>query len=362
LLRQPLGLLAKPYKPRRRVEERLGLLVRYEVKGVFKQSYSPFSGYTGFMVRGALGYALRRLVCSDLQAECRSCPLLTKCFYAYFFETSSAVKPDAELAVKSGRSGVTKPYVVSPLSVKGRRVEFTVTLFGPRALQAEPVLVSSLLSMSSRGLGMDPSLGDRRRFEILEVAAYDPVSSKQRVAYTHRRGYVYEPSPAQRVDLLEALKEKARAIVEAKPSQLTLNLHTPTQIRAAGRPVENPSLRHVVANLARKYSLLAHYHEVGRPLTAKEAKEAIELAEKVQGVEAKVSRLRLRKHSLKEGRVKEFGPFIKGQLTYNTPPTLWKNSASTLIAALLILGQYTGVGSLTTAGCGNYTITLKLTP
>ena len=75
------------------------MLVRYEVKGVFKQSYSPFSGYTGFMVRGAFGYALRRLVCDDLKASCQACPLLTKCFYAYFFETSSAVKPDAKLAL-----------------------------------------------------------------------------------------------------------------------------------------------------------------------------------------------------------------------------------------------------------------------
>ena len=336
------------------------MLARYDVKARFREGYSPFLGYTGFMVRGALGYSLKKLVCDDLSRRCSTCSLAAKCFYAYFFETSSTIKPDARLAVKGGRSGVTKPYTVTPVKVKGRALSFSITLFGRRALDAEPVIVASIISMGSRGLGIDPTLGDRRRFEVEEVVAVDPLNQTSRLVFSKYKGYIYSSEKARSYDLIEALKPKAEGLAAAKPSQVTLHLKTPTQLRAAGKPLHEPSFRSIIANLARKYSLLAHYHELGTPLKAEQAKKIIDAAAQAQLVEAKVTPIKLKKYSLEEGRIKGFGPFIKGTLTYKLPLTLWRSEHGVEILTLLLLGQLTGIGSLTTAGCGQYTLSFTL--
>lgn len=121
-----------------------------------------------------------------------------------------------------------------------------------------------------------------------------------------------------------------------------------------------PSLRHVVANLARRYSLLAHYFEAGRPMRADEAKEVIQAADHFSELKScDVRKVVLRKASVK-GKVKILGDFVLGSLRYKLKWTNVSEDVAKKIIALLLLGKHIHVGNMATAGCGRYDLLIKL--
>jgi len=50
------------------------------------------------------------------------------------------------------------------------------------------------------------------------------------------------------------------------------------------------------------------------------------------------------------------GLFVVGDYVYKVKRSFWKHPYSTLIVQLLLLGQYTHVGTFASAGCGEYKI------
>ncbi|RLF05367.1 MAG: hypothetical protein DRJ60_05690 [Thermoprotei archaeon] len=331
----------------------------YEVEGLFEKRYSSFAGYPGFAIRGAFGYALKKLVCRvDLNTNCKACKHYRSCIYALIFEPSSLIKPDAEIARKGGRRGVTRPFVIKVGHVRGSKISFSIVLMGS-ALEYEHVVVMAVIGMGFEGLGLDKRLGERRKFKISRIKCLDVIDGSTRIVYAEDKGYVLSERPANRIDLLKFFEDKADSFIKVRPKELKLTFTTPTNIRSKGQTLITPSLRYVIANLARKYSLLAHYFGIGKSLRADEAKAIIQGAEAFSELTScNVRKMMLRKSSIK-GYVKILGDFIVGSLSYRLNWKAISEDIAKRLIALLLLGKYIHVGNLTTAGCGEYDINLK---
>jgi len=271
------------------------------------------------------------------------------------FEPSSLIKPDAEIARKGGREGVTRPFTIEVGRAHGGKVSFNVVLMGS-ALEYEHVVIMAIIGMGFEGLGLDKRLGERRKFRVNRITCLDVVQGLRHDVYIEDRGYMLFERPKANVDLLKFFEDKAESFVKVRPKELRLTFKTPTNIRSKGQTLMTPPLRYVIANLARKYSLLAHYFGVGKPLRADEAKVIIQGAQAFSElVSCNVRKMTLKKTSIK-GEVKVLGDFITGTLKYKLDWGAVNEDIARRIIALLLLGKYIHVGNLTTAGCGEYDI------
>jgi len=331
----------------------------YEVEGLFEKRYSPFAGYPGLAIRGAFGYALKKLACRvDLNTNCRTCKYYRSCIYALIFEPSSLIKPDAEIARKSGRRGVTRPFVIKVGRIKGGTISFNIVLMGS-ALEYEHAVVMAIMGMGFEGLGLDKKLSERRKFRVNRIRCLDVINGSTHTVYIEDKGYMLSERPASRIDVLKFFEDKADAFIKVRPKELRLTFTTPTNIRSKGQTLITPHLRYIIANLARKYSLLAHYFGIGKPLKADEAKTIIQGAEAFSELTGcNVKKITLRKSSIK-GYVKVLGDFIVGSLSYKLDWKAISEDVARRLIALLLLGKYIHVGNLTTAGCGEYDMSLK---
>ncbi len=334
------------------------MIITYQVYGKLIKNYSPFKGFTGLMVRGLFGLALRRLVCIKPDvSKCIECPYYRKCFYSRVFEATSRIKPDAKIAKRGGLAGITRPYTVSPVYVKGRSLNFKINLFGHEVISNEPIIVLALLEMGSHGFGMDPILGERRRFVIQKITAKRPREETQRIVYDFEEGYRYTHISKYYRDILEPFEYPAYKIISEKPSHILISFKTPVRIIHGGKMVEEIPLHAVIMNLARKYSLLCEYYNVGKPLTADEARNLKEVVSKyTKLVKAEYKRVRLHRYSIESNQIQSLGEFVKGSYLYSIDKKLWRTPEAYLMVELLLLGRYTHVGTLASAGCGEYEI------
>ena len=323
------------------------------VEAKFVKDYAPFKGWTGFAVRGAFGAVLKNLLCPEPSKSCSTCPAARNCYYAYIFETRSTLMPDAQIAAKSGKSGVTKLYVVTPAYVKGNKLTYSITLFGAKAIKAEPHIIMAIMGMGVEGLGYDPLKAERRKFTIDKIVASDILGNKHQV-YDKNQGYNYRIQKAveENKPILAYFEEKAQKIIDSRPEKLMVVFKTPTKLRRQGRTLTKPTLQDIIAHVARKYSLLAHYHNLGPPLTPKKAKQLQETAQNATLISYKYRRHQLQKHSLEQQIERKLGLFITGTYTYALKPKIWRSKNTKLLLQLLLLAEHTNVGALTTAGCG----------
>ena len=333
----------------------------YRVYGEFVKDYFPFKGYTGFMVRGAFGMALRKVCCTrSLDIECRKCDCYRKCYYARVFEASSLTRPAAKLATKSGREGIPRPYSVTPLYTSGRNVRFELTLVGRDVIEGEHLIVMALLLMADEGLGIDLTRNERRRVRLKKVYATTPPLDIGYTVFDSKRGYISSPTSASS-ELLEVFAAEAERIAELRPVYLNIQFKTPFKIQISGTPTTRPPLHAIVISLARKYSLLSEYYGVGTPLSVSEARRLKYVLSKSAKLEkGKYKRLRLFKKSLETGGIKTLGVFTIGFYRYRVDPKAWSTDEMILGLKLLLLGRYLGVGRGSSAGCGRYRLEIDL--
>lgn len=336
----------------------------YIIKATFEENYIPPKSFTGFALRGALGIALKEIFCRKLSKPCFECNNAINCFYAYFFETGSYLKPNAKIAAKSGKYGVTKPYVLTPAKIRDRKLQFKLTIFGPRAIRSEAYIIMALLKAGGKGLGVDLKQNKRRKFKINKITSRNPFTEDRREVFNEETGYIINFAKLKelKTPILNQLEEKAKKIFSLKPSKIIIKLKTPTKVRRNNKTLIKPKISDIIANLARKYSLLSEYHEIGRPLTPHQAKTIINYAKNnFKLVKSNYRELILKKHSLELNIKRNLGNFIKGTYINTIKDSFWNDELlSNLIIKLLLLGEYTGVGAFTTAGCGQMEIYWKI--
>ncbi len=129
-------------------------------------------GFDGSMYRGALGLALRKLVCVMRLPTCEGCPLLQGCLYPRVFET----RPSPLAGVMKLYDRAPHPFVLVTSLRAGEqlgdgqaceRQGFSLRLFGD-AIEAAPFIIRAVEEMAERGLGKD-----RVPFLLEEVSTID---------------------------------------------------------------------------------------------------------------------------------------------------------------------------------------------
>lgn len=199
--------------------------------------------YSGSMLRGVFGHALRHLACMTKMANCKECPLYRTCPYPEIFET-----PPPQNHTLQDFSQIPAPYVIEPPPMgekvyrAGEILRFSMVLIG-RAIHQLPLIIFAWQRAFARGVGKYESCA-----KLLNV--------------------IFEPNQLQQQIVFDALENQA--IIEHSPlsfvqpdlqNSVTLNVITPLRIQQKGRVLlHDLQGRDFIMSLVRRYYLLKEFH------------------------------------------------------------------------------------------------------
>ncbi len=278
--------------------------------------------YAGSTLRGAFGWALRKISCMTKQNECKPCPLYRTCPYTTIFETPA---PQNHQLQKF--SQVPNGYIIEPpkwgrkMYQKGEMLTFNLVLFG-RLVHQLPLI----------------SFSFKRAFE------YNIAGGKgELVAIKQLLG------EDQSMDLLEdniLIEHQAEINIQSLSPKIILEIVTPLRLQENGRPLKpnEITLNRFLISLAKRISLLSEFHH--QPLDL----DFNGLISQINQITDQKSLHWLdweRYSSRQQQRMKLGG--VVGTWQLNNVPEQW--------AKLLYLGQWLHNGKNATFGLGQYKIT-----
>jgi hypothetical protein len=216
--------------------------------------------YSGSLLRGNFGAALRRTACMTGLPVCAGCPLFRTCPYPAIFETPA---PQTHLLQRF--SQVPNPYVVEPPPLGTRHVptgeifSFSMVLVG-RALDQLPLIVYALQRAFGSGIGR---LKARGSLEDIALEGRDGVES------------VWDAESSSIGTHEQTLSVPFLPDINA----VTLNIVTPLRLQNQGHrvPLHRLQPRALFTALLRRTSLLFELH-AARPGLAGDARRLAAMA------------------------------------------------------------------------------------
>jgi hypothetical protein len=284
--------------------------------------------YSGSLLRGQFGAALRRTACMTGARTCAGCPLYRTCPYPAIFEA-----PAPEMHALQRFSQVPNPYVIEPPALGVRHVaagdtlSFHMVLVG-RALDQLPLIAYALQRAFGHGIGR---LQARGRLEDIAVERADELESLWDAEWSRIGAHYQNLSVPSLPDI----------------DSVTLKIVTPLRLQNQGHRVPTVGLkpRTLFTALLRRASLLFELH-AALPGLAVDAPRLAEAAERL------VDGRRLEwkdwtRYSSRQEREMTLGGVI-GEWTLSGDlgellPWFW-------------LGQWLHVGKNTTMGMGRYSL------
>lgn len=199
--------------------------------------------YSGSLLRGQFGAALRRLVCLTGLSDCAECSLCCTCPYPGLFETPA---PAAHALQRFSR--VPNPYVIEPppLGLRyvpaGGTLSFGLVLVG-RARDQLPLITHAWQRAFARGIGRREARG------WLEDIVFEPPGAAQSL-WDCERTRLHPHEPALTVPPFPDV------------GALTLHIATPLRLQNQGRAIlpERLTPRPLFTALLRRTALLFELH------------------------------------------------------------------------------------------------------
>jgi hypothetical protein len=285
--------------------------------------------YSGSLLRGQFGAALRRTACMTGARTCAGCPLYRTCPYPAIFEA-----PAPEMHALQRFSQVPNPYVIEPPPLGARHVaggdilSFHIVLVG-RALDQLPLIAYALQRAFGHGIGR---LQARGRLEDIAVEGIDEPESLWDAERSHIRAHE------------QSLLVPSLADIYA----VTLKIVTPLRLQNQGHPIAGQGLRPrtLFTALVRRASLLFELH-AALPGLASDVRRLAAAAERLVD-ERRLEWKDWTRFSNRQEREMTLGGVI-GEWTLSGDlgellPWFW-------------LGQWLHVGKNTTMGMGRYLLT-----
>lgn len=292
---------------------------------------------TSNILRGAFGYALRRLVCVNERCECPACSARKDCAYFLIFSPWN-------LTSISRLRDTPRGYVIKPplgtqeIYTQSSPLQFSFVLIGNRIIY-HPWIIVPLNVLGGIGLGTN-----RGRFEIHNVEA---VKNEQVISIYNRENRIVKNVA------LEITKEDImNRVLHLPKDRITLEFITPTRIKynptgekGKSRVVNVPEFHHVVKRLRDRINALSIAYGNG-PITV-DFKEVGRRAESVKTQEVHIEWHEVRRKKRNPAIWHDLSGF-KGRVTYvgDIEPFL----------PLIALGEYVHVGEDAVFGNGWYRI------
>lgn len=289
----------------------------------------PLNFYSGSMLRGAFGWALKKVSCATKMDDCQRCLLYRQCHYPKIFEP-----PVPSHTQLKNLSRIPAPYVIEPPQLgqktlaKNDTFSFQLILMGP-AIALLPTIVSAWQLALKTGLGKSHS-----RAELLSV--------------------VFEPGQkVEQIIPMDDLKQNACPMPTFTPKQpdnnisaLTIKLQTPLSIKRQGKLLaQTMTGRDFILALIRRYYLLQEFYT--SDYQPPDFSRLVAQAELIQA-KPQLSLCHLNRYSNRQQQEMTFqGVMGDILLTGEIKPFL----------PLLFSGQWWHVGSKTSFGMGRYQIT-----
>lgn len=298
------------------------MLSLYPLKIVFEAKepiFLPF--YKGSTLRGALGNALKRVVCvQKRRATCEGCIVGDRCLYGWVFESIAREK---ELM---GRHYLhyPHPYVLKPpLTDKrefqpGDRLEWGLVLLG-RAVEYLPFFVLAFKEMGERGLGRGRGKAVLKEVRVGEALVYREGSEK-----------VFQPPPVS----IDTSSEGH--------SEVVLNFKTPTRIRRRRRLVIKPWFVPLATQLIERVALLSGLYGTA---IRDSVPELYELAKEIELVKDETRWFDWERYSFRQDTRMRLGGFVGKAYYKGRLDPFWP---------YLRIGEFVHVGKNASFGLGWY--------
>ena len=205
--------------------------------------------WSGSMLRGAFGHALRRLACMTRAKDCAGCPLHNTCPYPAIF-----APPAVDHKIQRF-SQPPAPYLIEPenwgarLLTVGDTLQFDMVLLG-RALRELPLITLAWQQAAQRGLG--PGDGTA---ELTQIQHLTHAGSSISVFNATTNRLIEHPTNAPDAPQTET------------PDEITLHLLSPLRLQENGRalPPNRLNAQQLLMASVRRASLMAEFHGNGAP-------------------------------------------------------------------------------------------------
>ena len=280
--------------------------------------------YKGSTLRGALGDAMRRLVCRyPGLKECTECRLYEQCPYAAFHE--NALEPGHPLRKLYPK--LPQPYIIEPLDQgetqykAGDSLVFQVVLAG-RALAQYPLLVQSLIELRNTGIGRG-----QYPFKLAGIFSQNPDGQM------YPLGWGDLPASLSWNGLPDILKNKT----------FTLEFLTPVYLKMKGGEAR-PGQPEFWLSLANRLTWLATLY-CGMPMPADLPFR--QLSDMPDCLADETEKIRWTRISGRQKASMQFGGYT-GKVTFSGGHPVFRNLAA--------LGENLHVGGQATFGQGHYRI------
>lgn len=285
------------------------------------------NNYSGSMLRGAFGKALRKIACMTGMKECSSCLLYRQCAYPKIFET-----PTPRETAFQKFSKIPNPFVLEPPTMgtqtllPGDVLSFNMVLIG-QALECLPIIIVAWQTALKTGLSTTNA-----HAELVSVI-FEPEQLIAQEIYANNTDSRLLPSP------------KFTPEPPLETQEITLEILTPLHIQQNGKVLAHAMRgQDFLLALIRRYYFLEEFHTSNYS-----APDFKTLASQAAQVEAKTQFrwCEWQRYSNRQQQAMTFiGVLGKLQLTGNLQPFL----------SQLTLGQWLHVGNKTTFGMGKYRI------
>jgi hypothetical protein len=282
--------------------------------------------YTGSVWRGALGHALKKVVCVTHHDTCLNCLLSRSCPYSYIFETPPP--PDAQKMRKY--TAAPHPFLIDPPTAPENNVyQLGLTLFG-RGNAYLPYLIHAFKRAGKQGLGKG-----RLPMEMIDVRQAQPADSDEWTV-------IFEP-----LGVLRAFPPDVPSI-PTQPPAVRLVFQTHLRLQRDGHLV-SPQMfrfRDFFSTLLRRISMLTSFH-TDTPLETDFA-GLTQLIHQVESISGNLAWKEWSRYSSRQKTaIRMDGLLGEIEVDLTGSPELWP---------YLWLGQWVHVGKGTSMGLGRYTI------
>ena len=280
--------------------------------------------YAGSTLRGAFGWALRKIACMTKQAECKGCPLYRTCPYTNIFETPAPTEHELQKF-----SQVPNGYMIEPpdwgerVYISGEKLQFSLVLFG-RLIDQLPLIAFAFKRAFEYNVG-------RGKAHLLDISAFNENAEK------------FEPILVNG-NIIE--HHKSVKFPECFTNNAEIEISTPLRLQENSKPLNEKEINveRFFISLAKRIALLSEFHFKPFDLDFESLKNQITQIEDKKYLKWQDW---TRYSSRQDQKMKLGGVVGKWQ---------FKN-LSLELSKLLYIGQWLHCGKNATFGLGKYRIT-----